>query len=318
MVLENCADVAPAAPGAGTGLPFPGMKWSMFLLAGQSNMAGRGPLSERCASLAATPDERIAVLGADGAWRVPASHPLHWDKPDKVGVGPGLEFARAVVDFLPEGEQRVGLLPYAFGGSELARWAPEGGDLFAAAVASVRRGAEAGGQLVGVLWHQGESDSGSEGDAASYADRLRSVIRELRSQCGLPGVPMVLGELGVHFLDMAGDARFRFAVRVNRAIAEVAASAGPGIAVASARGLAHRGDRLHFSAEAADTLGRRYAWQWLQLAGRAHGSLRALLADGGLEPPLLSEEGEGALEPRPGRGSEGEANCAAPELAEIS
>ena len=63
----------------------------MFLLAGQSNMAGRGALpsaTEEC--------EGLLVLGPDGAWKT-AQHPLHYDKPEKAGVGPGLAFAQAVI-----------------------------------------------------------------------------------------------------------------------------------------------------------------------------------------------------------------------------
>ena len=64
----------------------------MFLLAGQSNMSGRGELPE----FPEEKDERLLVLGSDGTWKT-AQHPLHYDKPEKAGVGPGLAFARGVV-----------------------------------------------------------------------------------------------------------------------------------------------------------------------------------------------------------------------------
>jgi len=38
------------------------------------------------------------------------------------------------------------------------------------------------------------------------------------------------------------------------------------LACASAHGLDHRGDRLHFNSAAAEELGRRYAHAWLRLA----------------------------------------------------
>lgn len=265
---------------------------AMFLLAGQSNMAGRGPLTEKCASLAAVPHARIAVLrsvGNLGAWASPAKHPLHNDKPDKVGVGPGLAFAQCIVDFLPAEEQHIGLLPCAVGGSELARWSAPSGDLFRASVEQVQRGKALGGSLRGILWHQGESDSGSEELATTYGDRLTVVLRDLAVACGMTNVPIVLGELGVHFLDLS-DSRFQYAERVNDAMVAVGISSGPLTAVVSARGLSHRGDRLHFSASAADELGRRYAWKWLELSGHAHGSMRMLLGTSA-DPPLLSTSG---------------------------
>ena len=64
----------------------------MFLLAGQSNMSGRGELPD----VPEEKDERLLVLGSDGTWKT-AQHPLHYDKPEKAGVGPGLAFARGVV-----------------------------------------------------------------------------------------------------------------------------------------------------------------------------------------------------------------------------
>ena len=125
---------------------------SMFLLAGQSNMAGRGEVPPDFED-----DPRIRVIAADGTWKI-AKHPLHADKPEKAGVGPGISFAKSIVasvsvspantgqgiysepsqssdvrdpntslpvhlvdseDFLPD---KIGLLPCAFGGSEIQRW----------------------------------------------------------------------------------------------------------------------------------------------------------------------------------------------------
>lgn len=257
----------------------------MVLLAGQSNMAGRGSLCDSCPSLSAPADSRIAVLGEDGSWKVPACHPLHRDK-EKAGVGPGLSFAQAVIDFLPAGAQRLGLVPCAYGGSEIMRWAAPDGDLFNTAVAAVQRGRAAGGVLGGVLWHQGESDSGTEDDAAKYPSRLRNVLRDLARGCGVVDVPFVLGELAVHFFDPS-DLRFQHADRINRAIIEVGTSSSAQVGVVSARGLAHNGDRVHFNACAADELGRRYAWRWLELTGHLHASLR-FLAGNMADPPLLT------------------------------
>lgn len=62
---------------------------AMFLLAGQSNMAGRGEIVESV-------DNPRILATTDGTWNV-ARHPLHNDKPEKAGVGPGLSFARSIV-----------------------------------------------------------------------------------------------------------------------------------------------------------------------------------------------------------------------------
>lgn len=211
----------------------------MFLLAGQSNMSGRGEIVGDSVY-----DSRILKI-AGGTWSV-ARHPLHADKPEKTGVGPGMSFARSIVDFVPA---PVGLVPCAFGGSEIQRWIADG-DLLQAAKEAVAKGQAAGGVLKGILWHQGESDCGSEEMASLYIDRLQQLSEDFHSAFG--HVPLILGELGMEFLDLE-DPRFSFAETVNASIVKFGSSREH-IGVVSARGLQHKGDRLHFSSTAADEL----------------------------------------------------------------
>ena len=63
-------------------------QFDLYILAGQSNMAGRGKLTD---SLKALRDDRVWMLTKDLTWVV-ARHPIHFDKPAVVGVGPGLAF----------------------------------------------------------------------------------------------------------------------------------------------------------------------------------------------------------------------------------
>ena len=65
----------------------------------------------------------------------------------------------------------------------------------------VDKGRSSGGVLRGIIWHQGESDSGSEEDATNYAERLHAVIHALRMGCGDVDLPMLLGELPVRILE---------------------------------------------------------------------------------------------------------------------
>jgi len=63
----------------------------LFLLVGQSNMAGRGKVTP--ADKKAHP--RVLMLNKAGQW-VPAADPLHFDKPRMVGVGLGKTFGTLV------------------------------------------------------------------------------------------------------------------------------------------------------------------------------------------------------------------------------
>ena len=228
-------------------------------------MAGRGSLDE---ADAVPPDSRVAAFSqvADKeAWQ-PAAHPLHPDTNSrKAGVGPGISFAHELLRLAPRIAPSIGLVPCAFGGSELARW-EEGSDLFAAAVAKVQRSLDEGDAtdvVAGILWHQGESDCSDAALATSHTVRLVAALQQLRAALGSPALPVVLGELGC-FLDVT-DPRFSHAAVVNAGMLTSPASL-PGSSCVSAHGLDHRGDRLHFSSAAAEELGRRYAHAWLQLA----------------------------------------------------
>ena len=99
----------------------------LFVLCGQSNMAGRDRTT--LSSYSVSSSSILTFAQRKDQWEQ-AEHPLHADKPEKAGVGPGLAFAERLLE--RHGEAAVGgigLLPCAFGGSELARW-EEGGDLF--------------------------------------------------------------------------------------------------------------------------------------------------------------------------------------------
>jgi hypothetical protein len=57
--------------------------YDLYLLVGQSNMAGRAPLD----SASKETDPRIWMLDKNDNW-VLATVPVHFDKPDITGVGP--------------------------------------------------------------------------------------------------------------------------------------------------------------------------------------------------------------------------------------
>jgi len=89
----------------------------VFLLIGQSNMAGRGTVEADDL----VPDPRVLMLTKDLAW-VPAVDPLHYDKPGRIGTGLGKTFGLVVAEARPG--TVIGLVPAAFGGSSLDEWAP--------------------------------------------------------------------------------------------------------------------------------------------------------------------------------------------------
>jgi len=215
----------------------------LFLLIGQSNMAGRGKVEP--ADQATNP--QIYMLTKDGQW-VLAKDPVHFDKPI-AGVGLCSEFARQIVSADPKAT--VGLIPCAMGGSSLDQWKP-GGILYSNAVARARVAIK-NGTLAGILWHQGESDNAPE-KVATYADRFARMIGQLRKDLAAENVPLIVGELG----------RFRPTnAAFNAALPEVVRRV-PHCSCVTAEGLTDGGDQLHFDSASLRTLGQRYAAAYLK------------------------------------------------------
>lgn len=226
----------------------------LYLLMGQSNMAGRGLSGGEDQ----TPHLRVLLLETNGTWRV-AVEPVTHDKPTLLGVGPGLAFGKAMVANNPN--VTIGLVPCAYGGSPLSRW-QKGGDLYSNAVHRAKLAMKAG-TLKGALWHQGESDS-KPGLAETYGARLAQMIRDLRADLGTPDLPFVAGQLG-EFLYTRPTNNVPEAITVNDAIASLAREV-PHTGFISVKGLTHKGDLLHFDAASEHELGRRFAAEMLRLS----------------------------------------------------
>lgn len=238
------APVVPAAPAPATPTEQAPDDMQLFLLIGQSNMAGRGkPEAQDKAT-----DAGIWMLGKEKQWTL-ARAPIHFDKP-AAGVGPGHQFARTLK--AKEPGANIGLIPAAMGGSSLDQW-KVGGKLYNDAVERARE-AMKHGKLKGILWHQGESDSKPE-KIASYPGRFAAMIAQLRTDLGAENVPVVIGEL-VYSRDASAE--------FNKTIPTISAAV-PNSGWVSAKGLTDKGDKLHFSAEGARTLGERYAAKFLEL-----------------------------------------------------
>lgn len=227
----------------------------LFLLIGQSNMAGRGAVDPE------TPHSRVWMLTKEQNW-VPARDPLHFDKPAVVGVGPGLSFAQRVADAHPE--QHIGLIPGAVGGSGIDVWEP--GAYYEPTKSypyddAIRRAKKAleNGQLAGILWHQGESDSQPE-KTPVYEQKLTALVRRIRADLRAETVPFLVGTLGDFYVRKNPDAR-----QINAILTKLPRVL-PNVYVVSASGLTHKGDTTHFDTPSARTLGRRFADSYLTIS----------------------------------------------------
>jgi hypothetical protein len=222
----------------------------VFLLVGQSNMAGRGKVEDADRK----PHARVLTLDKANTW-VPAIDPLHFDKPQIAGVGLGKTFGEAIAE--ANNDATIGLVPCAVGGTSIQQWSPTLRDgLFATAIARAQVALKHG-ELAGILWHQGESDSKK---TDGYLEKAVGLFEAFRTQlAGGRAVPLVVGEIGRFHANEAG---------INAVIRQIPLKVKV-CAVVDATGLNHKGDSVHFDAAAYRELGKRYAAKWTELAHAA-------------------------------------------------
>ena len=215
----------------------------LFLLAGQSNMAGRGEIvpGDECPA-----SNSILMLTKDLQW-VPATHPVHYDKVT-AGYGLGLDFAKQYLTDHPG--VTVGLIPTACGGSSILHW-KEGvyfpdTDSHPYDDALVRTGnALETGTLKGILWHQGEADVFERYN--EYFDLVTELFDRFRKQFG-KDVPIVTGQLAFE----PSCCRVPTTEIVDNALEKA------GDAFAKADGLTLREDITHFDRKSLIEFAGRY------------------------------------------------------------
>lgn len=234
----------------------PKAQFQIFILAGQSNMAGRGKVDDEARRV----NPRVFSLDKSGQWR-PAVDPLHWDKP-AAGTGIGKPFAEIIAQKTPG--ISVGLVPTACGGSPISTWVPGGyweqtkshpyDDFLTRAKRALQDGT-----LQAILWHQGESDA-NEKDAGKYEARLTDLIRRMRADLNAPEVPFIIGQLG-RFPAKPWDTHRETVDAAHQAIAKKVKN----VRFVSAEGLGSIGDHLHFDTPSLRTFAQRFAEAYLRL-----------------------------------------------------
>jgi hypothetical protein len=228
----------------------------LYLLAGQSNMAGRGKVIEHDNQT----HPRVYVLNKDKKWEL-AKDPLHFDKPSIVGVGPGLAFGKDMAGY--KKHVRMGLIPCAAGGSPISSWTIGGyhnqtkshpyDDAVVRAKAAMQDGV-----IKGIIWHQGESDSKPE-KVKVYQEKLEELIGRFRQDLGDDSLPFVVAKLGDFYAEKNPNAK-----SINK-ILERIPDIVENAACVDVSGLTHKGDVVHFDTKSSRELGRRYAEHMIKL-----------------------------------------------------
>ncbi|PSR52262.1 sialate O-acetylesterase [Adhaeribacter arboris] len=226
----------------------------VFILAGQSNMAGRGQVEPADT----IPHERIFTINQKGEV-IMAKEPLHFYEPNNTGLGSGLSFAKTLIKQVPESVSIL-LIPTAVGGSSISQWLGDSTHRQVKLLTNFKEKAAIGkslGQVKAILWHQGESDAHPE-DIPLYKTRLINLLSQFREILGDKNLPIVLGELGTFSKDTAEWEQ------INEQIQQYSSS-DPYSSVVRTSDLNHKGDNIHFDSKGQRLMGQRYAQAYIQL-----------------------------------------------------
>ncbi|KAJ1279082.1 hypothetical protein BS78_04G128100 [Paspalum vaginatum] len=262
-VLPFLLLLLPAASASGS----PGGRTMVFILAGQSNMSGRGGATngtwDGVVPAECAPSQRILRLSPALRWEE-AREPLHdgIDVGNTVGIGPGMPFAHAVLAACGSkagADAQLGLVPCAQGGTPIANWS-RGTELYDRMVTRARAAlaessATGGGELAALLWYQGEADTMRRDDAERYQGRMEALVREVRCDLGRPDLLVI--QVGIATAQYNG----KFLDRVREAQKAVRL---PNVKYVDAMGLPIASDHTHLTTQAQIQLGNMLAKSYIE------------------------------------------------------
>eukprot|EP01018_Ginkgo_biloba_P039944 Gb_40403 [translate_table: standard] len=229
----------------------PKAKKDVFILAGQSNMSGRGGVvgnkwdgnvPPQC-----QPQPSILRFTSQLHWEE-AHEPLHQDIDTQsvCGVGPGMAFANEVLkNYNGCGDKSIGLVPCAIGGTAISQW-EKGSLLYNNMFNRTKAALDQGGVLRALVWYQGEQDALSQLTADVYKQKLETFINDIRSDLQHPNLP---------FLQVARtveDSQHNYVDKVREAQLGINI---PNVYYVDAKGLPLEDDKLHLTTEAEAQLG---------------------------------------------------------------
>ncbi|WP_166830733.1 sialate O-acetylesterase [Thalassoroseus pseudoceratinae] len=224
----------------------PKEKLHVYLLIGQSNMAGRAPFSDEQSGAIAG----CYLLNGDDQWE-PAKNPFNRYSTIRKSLSmqkmnPGYGFVEMMSK--AKKDATIGLVVNAKGGTKIEQWA-KGTQFYKEAVRRAKE-AQKTGTLKGILWHQGE---GNGSNPEGYLKKLETLITDLRTDLGNEELPFVAGQV-------------QNLPPINDQIAELPATV-PHTGFASSKGLKTM-DRWHFDTPSMQKLGQRYAQEMLKIEAK--------------------------------------------------
>src|SRR5215213_2021604 len=150
----------------------------------------------------------------------------------------------------------IGLVPCAIGGSSIEQWLDNatyrGVTLYSNFLEKTKTAAQYG-TIKGLLWHQGESNTG-EKSRVNYKQKLETFFAKVRNDLQQPGLPIYMGTLGSYLTKYS----FPYTEEINKDIKEVAET-GKNIYLVKTSDFTHLKDTIHFDSPSQRLMGKRFA-----------------------------------------------------------
>ena len=233
-------------------IPNKGNLW-VFILAGQSNMAGRGLVEPQDT----IPNTRIYTINEQGDL-IFAKEPLHFYEPSMRGLDCGLSFGKALIEQIPDSIS-VLVIPTAVGGSSITQWLNDSEHRNVKLLSNFKEKVALGrrfGEIKGILWHQGESDAKLD-DVPQHQSRLSQLFQTFRNISGNEKTPILMGELGSY---SSNDLWLQINTQIKSYV-----STDPYAELINTSDLKEKGDKVHFNSEAQRHMGERFASEFIKM-----------------------------------------------------
>lgn len=263
-VVDDIGQVLSGKRSDGTVFPDPSgavlQPYDVVLVIGQSNAKGTGyPLAHTDPVHGI--DQFPALNKPEAGAITPAIEPLLHQGPVSSNPGTGFPIPFAGAHLAANPGRRVLLVPSAWGATGFSTsprtwdWtAPDDGNNLALnAVRQCQQALAAAGEdarLAGILWHQGEGDTGI---AEQYAGLLDGLIAWLRTELAAPDAPFVVGQMSP---DRQGGPG---ALVIDAAHQDTPARVARTAFAPTPPGLHNPGDQTHLSTRAFEVIGPRFA-----------------------------------------------------------
>jgi hypothetical protein len=258
--------------------PAKGEKIKLFILSGQSNMAGAGVSAELPEEMRRGNDR--VLMFENGKWQ-----PL---RPLRNRFGPEIAFGHTMAKAWPN--ETIGIVKQAKGGTGILAWSPiwtkekadltrdgHKGNLWKVLTDKIRDARQSADcEVMAFIWQQGGADMRKFETGKAYLENLKVLITGLRKETGVADLPFILGSYrtdeipddltGINLQKLSKKYRRPGAAYVLKAQSDIQKAAPP-CKMVPLRNLERHPQDVHYNTNGQLELGKLFAEGYLALTG---------------------------------------------------